>query len=143
VCFGEDTDGVVGMEDMACVVPVFRSTRDSLKSSVTCTRTQFPLTIAYAITVHKSQGATLDQAVVDISVKDFQLGLTYVAVSRVRSVQGIMFDRQFDLDSLQCNAIATINAREEDRLWRIDYGGYHSTFSYPFTTDDVLLPLLF
>ena len=119
VCFGEETDSVADMEDMARVVPVFRSTRDFLKGSVTCTRTQFPLTIAYAITVHKSQGATLDQAVVDISVKDFQPGLTYVAVSRVRSLQGIMFDRQFDLDSLRSNAIAAINVREEDRLRRI------------------------
>jgi len=118
-CFGEDDDGMAGMGDMAHVVPVFRSTRDFLKGSVTCTRTQFPLTIAYAITVHKSQGATLDQAVVDISCKDFQPGLTYVAVSRVRSLQGIMFDRQFDLDSLRSNAIATINAREEDRLRRV------------------------
>jgi ATP-dependent exoDNAse (exonuclease V) alpha subunit len=77
------------------------------------------LTISYAITVHKSQGATLDRAVVDISCKDFQPGLTYVAVSRVRSLQGVMFDRQFDLDSLQSNAIATITTREEDRLRRI------------------------
>ena len=94
-------------------------TRDFRKGSVTYTSTQVPLTITYAITIHKSQGATLDQAVVDISCKDFQLGLTYVAVSRVRSLQGIMFDRQFDLDSLRSNAIAAINAREEDRLRRI------------------------
>jgi ATP-dependent exoDNAse (exonuclease V) alpha subunit len=107
------------MEGIAGVVPVFRSRRDFLKGSVTYTRTQFPLTIAYAITIHKSQGATLDQAVVDISCKDFQPGLTYVAVSRVQSLQGIMFDRQFDLDSLRSNTVATISAREEDRLRRV------------------------
>jgi hypothetical protein len=118
-CFGPEDDDVAGMEDMARVVPVFRSTRDFVKGSVTCTRTQFPLTIAYAITIHKSQGATLDQAVVDISCKDFQPGLTYVAVSRVRSLQSIMFNCQFDLDSLRSNAIATINAREDDRLRRV------------------------
>jgi hypothetical protein len=61
-----------GMEDMARVVPVFRSTKDFIKGSATCTHTQFPLTVAYAITVHKSQGATLDLAVVDISCSDFQ-----------------------------------------------------------------------
>ena len=55
-CFGEGDDGMADMEGMAGVVPVFLfcSTRDFLKGSVTCTRTQFPLTIAYAITIHKS-----------------------------------------------------------------------------------------
>ena len=48
----------------------------------------------------------------DISCKDFQPGLTYVAVSRVRSLQGIMFDRQFDMDSLRSNAFATNYQRE-------------------------------
>ncbi|KAG5972380.1 hypothetical protein E4U58_006660 [Claviceps cyperi] len=54
------------------------------------TRTQFPLTVAYAITVHKSQGTTLDRAVVDVSAKDFSPGLSYVAVSRVKTLDGIM-----------------------------------------------------
>ncbi|KAK3377656.1 hypothetical protein B0H63DRAFT_221714 [Podospora didyma] len=40
-------------------------------------RRQFTLTIAYAITIHKSQSATLDKAVVGISQRHFQLGLTY------------------------------------------------------------------
>jgi ATP-dependent DNA helicase PIF1 len=118
-CFGEEENDMAGMEDIARLVPVFRSTRDFIKGSATCTRTQFPLTVAYAITVHKSQGATLDLAVMDISRSDFQPGLTYVAVSRVRSLQGIMFDCPFDLDSLRSNALATINAREEDRLRRV------------------------
>ncbi len=51
----------------AKTVPVFRSTRDFLKGSAPCARTQFPLTIAYAVTIHKSQGMSMDRAVVDIS----------------------------------------------------------------------------
>ena len=43
----------------------------------------FSVVLAYAITVHKSQGLTLDKVVLDISAKDHSLGLTYVAISRV------------------------------------------------------------
>ena len=52
-------------------------------------RIQIPLRVAYALTIHKAQGASLDSALVDVGPSTFECGQAYVALSRVRNLEAL------------------------------------------------------
>ena len=47
--------------------------------------------MAWGITIHKSQGLTLEKVVVELGEKDFSARLSFVAISRVKTLQGLAF----------------------------------------------------
>ena len=63
---------------------------------------QVPLILAWALTIHKSQGATLDAAEIDVGSDIFECGQTYVALSRVKSLNGLYLT-SFDARRIRIN----------------------------------------
>jgi ATP-dependent exoDNAse (exonuclease V) alpha subunit len=82
-------------------IPIMPFTARWEQGDKVLTRTQFPMRLAWAMTIHKSQGLTLDNAVIDLGEKDFTPGLSFVAMSRVKKISGILFKSPFPLNRLQ------------------------------------------
>jgi ATP-dependent DNA helicase PIF1 len=65
----------------------------TLSKDVVAEFTQFPLRLAWAITIHKSQGKSYDRAIVNFGPRSFAPGQTYVALSRITALDGLYFTR--------------------------------------------------
>ena len=79
---------------------------------------QIPLKMEWALTIHKSQGLTLEQVSVDIGNKE-QQGITFTAISRVKSIDGLRTAPPFSFQryaKMKDSAYVTIRKKEEERL---------------------------
>jgi ATP-dependent exoDNAse (exonuclease V) alpha subunit len=64
---------------------------------------QIPLMLAWAVTIHKSQGKTLDKVRVDLSSGAFASGQVYVALSRCKTIEGISLQRPIEPRDVSCD----------------------------------------
>jgi len=98
----KNVDKPVQIERQSCTFEVLKC--------IFYTRKQFPFMLAFAITIHKSQGLSLSTAIVDAGPSCFGSGMSYVALSRVTSVTCLhLID--FDKSKIVCNkrAVAEYN----------------------------------
>ena len=74
------------------IIPVLLRTQQQDRNSSIYTRTQIPLTLAFVITIYKSQGLTLDKAVINLATKTINSTLIYVALSRVYYITSLALE---------------------------------------------------
>ena len=92
----------------------FDQSKDKIVETVAGTFLQYPIRLAWALTIHKSQGLTLDRAYIDLGRGTFAHGQTYVALSRCRSLNSLALARPL---------------RPQDILFDPTILGYRRTFS--------------
>ena len=82
------------------VVPIVDRTSFWIDNKINYTRRALPLVPCYAISIHKSQGSGLEQVIVNLSDREFAVGLAYTALSRCKTLEGLYFETMPPMDRM-------------------------------------------
>ncbi|MCS6823988.1 MAG: helix-turn-helix domain-containing protein [Cytophagaceae bacterium] len=98
--FKEDGEVEIEKETWENIRYVYNSQTETIEKEVIGTFTQYPLRLAWAITIHKSQGLTFEKAVIDAGAS-FAPGQVYVALSRLTSTDGLVLLSPITREAIQ------------------------------------------
>ena len=126
--FGDEEDGIIYVrtedgrdfdverEIWSNVRYTFNEKEQKIEEEEICSYQQFPLRLAWAITVHKSQGLTFNNVKIDFTGGVFAGGQTYVALSRCTSLQGISLQEPIRRENIFVRTEVTNFARNYNNL---------------------------
>ena len=105
-------------ENQPLCIPIYPITVTSQTEIGFYERQQLPLRLAWALTIHKSQGLTLPKAWIDIGKSERTAGISYVAISRVKPLASCFIEPMTyqRLTSLKSSANLQYSLEEENRL---------------------------
>jgi len=103
-------------------IPVVPVISELIENSATLERIQVPLKLSWAISIHKSQGLTLEKATVDIGTTEKVWGLAYGALSRLRKLESVLvkpfsFER---LKAIKQSKLFEMRMAEQKRLQHLE-----------------------
>ncbi|NTW34128.1 MAG: AAA family ATPase, partial [Bacteroidetes bacterium] len=109
-CPTDDSEIPVGRVEWENVKYSLDPVTKEIKENVVGSFTQYPLKLAWAITIHKSQGLTFEKAIIDANAS-FAHGQVYVALSRCKSFEGLVLSSPITLNSIKTdNTIADFSS---------------------------------
>lgn len=113
-CPGDPFDIAVTPDEWRNIKYSLDEQTKEVKEDVLGTFKQFPLKLAWAITIHKSQGLTFERAIIDAQAA-FAHGQVYVALSRCKSFEGIVLRSKIGPQSVRTDTVVKNYSEESDR----------------------------
>lgn len=113
-CEGDMHDTMVVPDEWKNVKYELNETTKEIEENVLGSFIQYPLKLAWAITIHKSQGLTFERAIIDAQAA-FAHGQVYVALSRCKSFEGIVLRSRIDYSSVKTDPVVQHYSAEAER----------------------------